>query len=233
MTAEEAAEAARGLTFEKVWAALMESRQRMEETRQEMKESHQETKRWLKEIQQESSRQMKESQLEAQRRLDETHRKNEKTIADLKQEFSKNVGGISNTLGLLTEAMFSPELDKKFSEYGYRFETQANNKTFKKDQQLVAEVDSVLENNEYVMLVEIKTKLAVEYVNQHLERIVTMRHYMDARGDYRKIIGTVAGGIVSESVQVYAQNKGLFVVVQSGNAATIADTPQGFKVREW
>ena len=204
MTAEEAAEAAKGLTFEKVWAALMETRQRMEE-----------------------------SQQETQRKLDETHRKNEKTIADLKEELSKNVGGISNTLGQLTEAMFSPELDKKFSEYGYCFETQANNKTFKKDRQFVAEVDSVLENGEYVMLVEIKTKLAVEYVNEHLERIEKIRQYMDERGDCRKIVGAVAGGVVSESVQVYAQNKGLFVVIQSGNAAMIADTPKDFKVREW
>ena len=38
MTAEEAAEAAKGLTFEKVWTALVESRQRMEENSREMKE---------------------------------------------------------------------------------------------------------------------------------------------------------------------------------------------------
>ena len=48
MTAEQAAEAAKGLTFEKVWAALMESRQQM------------------KESQMETGRQLKESQIEFQ-----------------------------------------------------------------------------------------------------------------------------------------------------------------------
>jgi len=211
MTAEEAAEAARGLTFEKVWAALMESRQRMEEDRREMKEFQQ----------------------ESQRRIEEIHRKNEKTIADLKAELSKSVGGISNSLGQLTESMFSPELEKKFSEYGYRFKTQANNKVFRDDQQFVAEVDSILENGEYAMLVEIKTKLTVENVDDHLDRISKIRKHMDTLGDNRKLVGAVAGGIVSSNVMTYAYNRGLYVMVQSGDATKVADTPDGFRAREW
>ena len=40
MTAEQAAEAAKGLTFEKVWAAMMESRQKMDESDKQIKESN-------------------------------------------------------------------------------------------------------------------------------------------------------------------------------------------------
>jgi len=46
-------------------------------------------------------------------------------------------------------------------------------------------------------------------------------------------MGAVAGGIVPENVLRYAQKKGLYVVEQSGDSVTIADMPQGLKVREW
>ena len=49
MTAEQAAEAAKGLTFETVWAALMETRRRMEESDRSMKERMEESDRSMKE----------------------------------------------------------------------------------------------------------------------------------------------------------------------------------------
>ena len=48
ITAEQAAEAAKGLTFEKGWAALMESRQRLEESREESEKRFQETERQMR-----------------------------------------------------------------------------------------------------------------------------------------------------------------------------------------
>ena len=189
MTAEQAAEAAKGLTFEKIWAALMESRQMADETLQRM----------------------------------------EKNIADL----SKNIGGLGNSLGRFTEAMFSAEILKKFYELGFQFNTQANHKKFYEGGQVLAEIDSVLENGGYVMLVEIKTDLSVGNVEEHLERIAIIRKYMDAHSDARKLVGTVAGGVVPESVLKYAQKKGLYVLVQTGEAIAVADMPQGFKAREW
>jgi len=75
--------------------------------------------------------------------------------------------------------------------------------------------------------------LSVENVNDHLERIAIVREHLNAKGDSRKIVGAVAGGIVQENVLRYAQKKGLYVVVQSGEASTIANMPQDFKAREW
>jgi hypothetical protein len=94
-------------------------------------------------------------------------------------------------------------------------------------------LDVLIENGEYSMPVEIKTVLSVEDVDEHLERIGKVRQVMDAHGDKRKLIGAVAGGSVPENVLRYAQKKGLFVIVQTGDSIDVADMPETFKAREW
>ena len=56
---------------------------------------------------------------------------------------------------------------------------------------------------------------------------------MDKRGDKRRLVGAVAGAIVPESVCRYAQKKGLYVVVQSGDSVEVAGMPKDFEVRKW
>ena len=214
MTAEQAAEAAKGLTFEKVWAALMESRRMMDESQKRMDESNQEFKKRMD---------------ESQKRMDESQKRIEKNIADT----NKNLGGLGNSLGRLTEAMFTNELWKKFSDLGIPVSSQSSRRKFCDDKHVLAEIDLFIENGEYAVAVEIKTEMTVEHVDYHLERIEIVRRYMDARGDGRKLLGAVAGGVVPENVLKYAQKKGLYVVFQTGDSVAIADAPQGFKAREW
>jgi len=201
MTAEQAAESAKGLTFEKVWAVIIE-------TRKEMRESYQET----------------------QKVMQESQKKTDKIIADL----SKNIGGLGNSLGQFTESMFGPELFRKFKEYGFTFGKQAPHvKYYDQNEKLIAEVDLFLEDGDYAMLVEIKTDLSVEDINEHLERIEKVRKYMDVRNEKRKLVGAVAGGTVPVNILKYAQKKGLYVILQNGDSTAIADTPKGFIAREW
>ena len=217
MTAEQAAEAAKGLTFEKVWAALMETRQHMEESNQRIEESNQRIE--------ESNQRMEESN----RRTEDSFRRMEKTVADL----SKNIGGFGNQQGRLTEAMFSTNLWSRFNEIGFTFTKQASHTKYKENKNVVAEVDFFLENGEYAMPVEVKTDLSLGDVDEHLERIETIRQYMDKRGDNRKLVGCIAGEIVPENVLKYAQKKGLYVLMQNGESISVATAPEGFKHREW
>ena len=210
ISAEQAAEAAKGLTFEMVWVALME-----------LRESQQETQKQILKTQ----RQMEESQLQ----IKESQQKAEKIVADL----SKNIGGLGNTLGRFTESMFTNELWMKFNELGFPVTRQSNHMKFCNGKKVLAEVDLFIENGEYAIPVEIKTDLSVSHVDDHLERIVTVRNYLDARGDSRKLIGAVAGGTVPENVLRYAQKRGLYVLIQNGDSVAIADMPEGFKAHEW
>lgn len=70
------------------------------------------------------------------------------------------------------------------------------------------------------------------HVNDHVERMSAIRVYMHRHGDKRTLIGTVTGGIVSESVIKYAQ-KGGYVIVQNGDAVEIEKSPPHFKPAEW
>jgi hypothetical protein len=221
MTAEQAIEAAKGLTFEKVWAALMETKAQMQEVTKQMKQSQEQMKQ-SQEQRQQSQEQMKQSQEESQKRTD-------RILNDL----SKNIGGLSDSLGRLIETMFTTDLYSKFNELGYEFSQQCSHKKYTENREVIAEVDTILENGDYIMLVEVKTRLTTDNVDEHLERIEKVRKNMDTHGDARKIVGAVAGGVVPENVLHYAQKKGLFVIVQTGDSAAIAEIPAGFTARTW
>ena len=218
ISAEQAAEAAKGLTFEKVWAALMENRQQLQESRNQMQEMQKETQKQMQGMQKETKKQMQDS-----------HQRTEKTIAEL----SKNIGGLGNSLGRLTETLFSAELWRKFNDLGYPFTKQGPHVKFVDEKKVLAEADYLLENGEYVMVVEVKTELNSENIADHLQRIEKIRRYFDKHGDTRKLVGAVAGGVVHENVLKYAQKQGLYVIVQTGDSTTIADAPPDFKAREW
>jgi hypothetical protein len=160
---------------------------------------------------------------------DKRHQKLERLVRKL----SKNVGGVNHTLGRLMEAMYAARLWDKFGDFGYGFTKGGPNTKFVKDGQVIAEVDIFLENGLYAMAVEVKTDLVNEDVDDHLERLATIRAYMDDHGDKRILVGAVAGGIVPKNVVGYAQKKGLHVVGWSGKAATVLEAPPSFKVREW
>ena len=204
ITAEEAAEAAKGLTFETVWAALMENRKQIDITQKQIEES--------------------------QKRVEESQEELKKTVA----EVSRQLGGLGNSIGDLTETMFSGVLWDKFEEYGIPVTSQSVRKSMRdENKKLIAEIDVFIENGHYAIPVEIKTKLTEKHVEEHIERIKAIRQHFDIRGDKRKLLGAVAAGIVSDRVLKYTQDRGLFVLVQSGDSVTIADTPEGFKAREW
>jgi hypothetical protein len=231
-----------GLTFEQVWAAMMESDRKFQAMSQEADKRQQEFDKKFQESKAEHDRMIAESdrrQQEAERQTQETKQRIQEMSAEVEKttqavkELSKNVGGVNKSFGRLLEEMYSARLWDKFAGIGYDFTCGCQRKKFRENEQSIAEADLFLENGLYAMVVEVKTDLTTEDVNEHLERIATIRDYMDRHGDKRHLVGAVAGGIAPESVVRYAQKKGLYVVVWSGDAATIAEALSSFKAREW
>ena len=105
---------------------------------------------------------------------------------------------------------------------------------FRDGKRVLTEVDLLIENGEYMILVEVKTDMTIRQVDNHIKRIGIVRRYLDDHNDSRKIMGAVAGGAaVADDVMKYAQQEGLYVVVQSGDTIELADMPDGIKAREW
>ena len=180
MTAEQAREAAKGMTFEDFWASLVEARAMQAKT-EAMQAKTEAMQAKTEAMVQETQKQMQESK----QRMDEYREENRKGFADLRKE----LGGLGNSLGRITEALFSTELWKLFNEFGYPFSKQGRRLKFMEDRRIIAEADFWLENGDYVMPVEVKTSLSIDDVNEHLDRIAKIRRYMDKRDDRRKIVG--------------------------------------------
>jgi hypothetical protein len=231
MTAAEAAAAAKDLTFEKVWTMFQETdrqiQERSRETDRQIQERSRETDRQIQELSREADRR----QAELDRQRAELNRLQTETSQQIK-ELSKNIGGVNNAFGRWAEEMISARLWEKFKTIGYTF-TRGGPIQFWEGPRTVVQVDMLLENGDYAMPVEIKSTLTAEDVDDHIERIGKVREELDKRGDRRKLVGAVAGMVVAGKVREYAQRRGLYVLVQSGDSVALAEVPGTFKVREW
>jgi len=193
-----------GLTFEKVWAALMEDRERQKETERQMKESSE--------------------------RLDKQIDKVGKHI----DKIEKQMGKLGNRFGDLVEHLVAPNLSEKFNEMGFCFTKTGTNVKIKdpEDPEGRAEADIMLENGDIAVVVEVKAKPNIDDVDEHLERMEKLRRYADKRQDKRRYQGAIAGAVMDESVRNYILKKGFYVIEQTGDTVRIT-VPDGFKAREW
>ncbi|MDR2050016.1 MAG: hypothetical protein LBP69_11240, partial [Treponema sp.] len=117
-------------------------------------------------------------------------------------------------------------LDYAFTKAGPDVEFFGSNGAF------LAEVDVWLENGEFAMAVEVKSRLRKEHVDDHLKRMEILRAYLDERGDGRKLLGAMAGAIVPSELKKYVLKKGFYLIEQSGDTVKI-EAPEGFKPRIW
>jgi len=176
----------RGLTFEKVWAALMENREQMRETRLQMKET------------------------------------------------DRKIGELGNRFGELAEHLVAPAIHKRFNELGYHFDGVAPGGYVIRDNEGkdITEVDILLENDNYIMAVEVKAKTHIKDIEHHVKRLEILRAYRDKHHDTRKIQGAIAGAIFGGAEKQAAIEAGFYVLEQSGDTVMM-DIPKDFVPHEW
>jgi DNA repair exonuclease SbcCD ATPase subunit len=237
-------------TADEIWAVLRETARLQEETAQEMREAD---KRFAK-LQEEAARRQEEAdkrfaklqeeaarrQEEADRRQEEADRRQEKIdrlqeeTARLQRETDKMIGELGNCFGQMVEHMVIPNLFTKFNELDFEFTiVRAGAQIMDKKNGIFTEVDAVLENNDQVMAVELRTKPDIDDVKDHIERMKKLRKYADLRGDGRKYFGAVAGVVISEGVGKYILKKGFYMIEPSGDTFNIIEPAGIYHPREW
>jgi ribosomal protein L9 len=164
--------------------------------------------------------------------LRESQKDTERMMKEDKAEFNRRLGEYINLFGDFTEYEIAPNLREKFIEMGLNF-PRANRNVSVKDKvnQIFLEIDVMLENGDKAMLVEVKTKLTIERINKHIERLEKMRKYADLHGDKRTFLGAVAGIVVPDEVRDYALNQGFYLIEPSGENFNI--TPPQAGPKEW
>jgi hypothetical protein len=194
-----AREPQRGLTFEDVWAAMMETDRKFKETDKRLEE--------------------------LTKRFEETDRQITRT--------GRQIGELGNRFGELAEHLVTPNITEKFRALSYTFTKAGPDVVFlSRDGTFLAEVDVWLENGEFAMAVEVKSKLRKEHVDDHLKRMDVLRAYLDERNDTRKLLGAIAGAIVPPELRNYVLKKGFYLIEQSGDTVKI-EPPAGFRPRIW
>jgi hypothetical protein len=170
---------------------------------------------------------------ESDRRMQETERLIRETEKQMK-ETDKKISKLGSRLGELIEELVLPNITEKFNKLDYTFTKAAQNTKYKSQKgQVIAEVDVLLENGDYVMVVEVKTKPAIDDVRGHIRRMEILRQYADEHGDKRKYLGTLAGGIVEDNVREFAQKSGFFVLEQTGETVRLSANPPSWQPKEW
>jgi hypothetical protein len=210
-----------GLTFQDVWAAMMETREQMKETDKKFQAMSQET-----------DKKFQESKAEHDRMIAETDRIIKENAALIK-DLGKQMGGLHHSFGELAANLVAPNLVAKFRDLHYTFTKSSCEVKFKDTEGItLAEVDVWLENGDYVMAVEIKGKLLQKDVNDHLKRMKILHDYGNEHGDTRKLLGAVAGAVVRKDTRDYAVKNGFYVIEQSGDTVKI-EMPKSFKPKMW
>ncbi|GBU28178.1 hypothetical protein R84B8_01736 [Treponema sp. R8-4-B8] len=163
---------------------------------------------------------------ETQQSLKESDLRTEKAI----KETQKNIGGLNNTLGSMVERIMTPALPQKFKSLGFSFD-KITTVQWAAQGNIYAELDGLLENGTQAMVVEVKTTLEIEDVNDHIKRMEKVRKYADGHGDKREFLGAIAAMVMKPKPRDYALNQGFFLIEPSGDDVKVIK-PEG-KPKVW
>jgi hypothetical protein len=206
MTAEQAAEWGKSLSFEQVWATLQEVGRKQAEFAEQSKITDQKLA--------ESAAQLA--------RL-------EKTV----ERVSKNVGGLNRSMGELIETLIAARLWEKFPRYDLK-RVYRRLPIYDETSSLKTDIDILLVNTTLCMAVEVKHELnRIDDVNRHLKRMQLIRQYPPEQVSGKELLGAMAGGLVDPDVKDYACKSGFYVLELSGETVRLVTPPEGFVPRKW
>jgi len=164
----------------------------------------------------------------------EQHEKDAKRQKERADQLDRQIGKLGNRFGEMVEYMVMPNLRDRFNELGLYFGKVYPHAEYKdKRNNIITEVDITLENGDYVMNVEVKSKLTISDINEHVERMGKVRAYAVLRGDNRKFLGAVAGMVINENEREYALKNGFYLIEPSGETFVITEPSGNYFPREW
>jgi hypothetical protein len=142
------------------------------------------------------------------------------------------VGNITDSLGRFAEEQVRPKILELFKEKGIELDEIYPRVVVKKDGQFFLEIDLVLVNTIYSVIVEVKNTLRQKDVDDHIERMEKLQTTPAKMLKGTTMFGALAGMIVSDEVEYYAIKKGFYVVKPKGDNVKISNK-KDFKGKQW
>jgi uncharacterized protein YoxC len=218
MTAEEAAEWGKTLDFPTVWAALMETRERIDKLGEKIDRVTANTDRMAEKVDRVTTN------------VDGLNKLGEKV-----DRVTTNVGGLNESMGDLVETLFAPHLGDKFSAYNYNLKRQYRRvPVYDDNSRMRSDIDILLSNTTLCMAVEVKRWLETKKdVDDHIKRMQLIRQYPPAEVKGKKLLGAIAGAVVTSEAREYAEQNGFFVLEFTGYDIHLLEPPKDFQPKEW
>lgn len=226
-------------TLEDVWRLFQETDRKFQETDRKFQETErqfqetdrrfQETERLIKAASQETDRRFQETERLMKAASQETDRRFQDTERLVKQ-VSKNLGELGNRLGEFVEHLVAPAVVRLFRAQGIEVHAVYPGVSAKRNGEAL-EIDLLVVNDGALVAVECKSKLTVEHVEAHAARLEKLKRVLPLYKDHR-VMGAVAGMVVSDSVAEYAMARGFYVLCQNGEQVEVRNS-DGFTPAIW
>ena len=220
-------QAARRITQDDIEANFERIQKAHEETERALRESIENTEK-LKESIERTNNRLDESIEKSNTRLDESIEKSntrlDEYIDKASRKIFKSIGGITRTIGKMSESMLIPNLMDKFKRLGFTFEiVSRRRKIYTDEHEVLTEMDTFLENTTQAMAVEVKTTLRRDEVDWHVGRMEKIRRHADLRGDKRLFYGAMAAAVIDDEIKRYALSQGFYLIEPSGEDIRIIE----------
>ncbi|MBF0181898.1 MAG: DUF3782 domain-containing protein [Magnetococcales bacterium] len=167
---------------------------------------------------------------ETERMSQETDRKFQETARQMK-ETDRKLDRLGSRLGEFVEGLVAPACETLFAARGIPVHKVSRRVVAKLPGGRYMEIDLFVVNSTAVSLVEVKSKLTVEDVREHLIRMGEFKQFFPEYAD-KRAFGAVAGMVIEENVRLFAINQGLFVIEQAGETLRMANDDD-FVPRAW
>ncbi len=183
--------------------------------------------------------------LETDRRMQETDRYMQETarmIRELREqsketdrmirELRRQIGGLGNRLGDFVEDMVKPAVVRLFQERGLPVHRFYSNLVARgEDGRPLMEVDLLVVNGNHAVVVECKSRPNTADVDALIKKLDGFKRCFPEHGD-RSVHGALVGLGMPDGVAAYADQQGLWVLVQVGDDVVVRNRP-GFEPRSW
>ena len=155
----------------------------------------------------------------------------EKTDSQLRL-LAKQVAEVTDSLGRFAEEQVRPRILELFRAKGIELEETHPRVRVEKEGKFLLEIDLLLVNTIYSVVVEVKNTLRQRDVDEHIERLKKLQETPSRTIKGTTMYGAVAGMIVTDEVEQYAIKKGFYVIKPKGDSVEITNK-DNFKAKTW
>jgi predicted AAA+ superfamily ATPase len=180
---------------------------------------------------QESSRKFDREMQESRQKWESQFQETERIV----KAVSLQMGDLHRSFGELAEHLVAPGIAARFNELGYHFDavSPGGHRILDAQGKTKTEIDLLLENSEYIMAVEVKSKPKIKDLEHHIKRLEILKENRERKQEKpKKIMGAIAGAVFGAEEKKAAIEAGFYVLEQSGDTMKM-DIPDNFVPREW